>query len=619
MQPRESGLDPQNAPRVSGHQKYAVVVVDWLRDLGYTHCFFVAGGNIMHLLDAVRSRMTCVPFVHEVGAGVAAEFFNEIRGAGGERAFALVTAGPGLTNIVTALAGAYLESRELLVLGGQVKSTDLAGPELRQRGIQEIDGISIARPICVAAERLERPVDRANFARWVERGRTGRKGPVFLEFCLDVQAAPVDAAALDTPAPAAPRVSAEVVAQARAAAAGVAESIRSAQRPVLLLGGGVSRETARSVRPRLSAASVGVMTTWNGLDRVDARDRNYFGRPNTWGQRAANVLIQQADLIVAIGTRLGLQQTGFNHAAFAPLARVVQVEIDPAELAKGHPKVDVPVLGDADAFLESLLAHDLGGHEEWLAFGRHVRERLPSADPENRHASGFLDPYEVMLSLSGLCTAEDLIVPCSSGGAYTAAMQAFEQRFGQFVVSDKGLASMGYGLSGAIGAALARPGRRTILCEGDGGFAQNLQELGTVAVNRLPLKMFLVCNEGYASIRMTQRNYFGGQYVGCDVRTGLGFPDWEKLFAAYGISALVLGEGWDADAAFLEQFGDAEPRAFVVPVDPEQTYFPKITSRLTSSGSMESSPLHLMSPDLPADISADVLRYLNLREPAARG
>jgi acetolactate synthase-1/2/3 large subunit len=169
---------------------------------------------------------------------------------------------------------------------------------------------------------------------------------------------------------------------------------------------------------------------------------------------------------------------------------------------------------------------------------------------------------------------------------------------------------MGYGLSGAIGAAFAHPGRRVVHVEGDGGFAQNLQELATVAVNGLPLKMFVMANEGYASIRMTQKNYFGGEYLGCDTSTGLGFPDWPALARAFGIEAQVLAPGFRDDPAFQAGMASPLPHFFVVPVDPEQTYFPKISSRVAADGGMESNPLHLLSPDLPQDVADDVLRHL---------
>jgi acetolactate synthase-1/2/3 large subunit len=591
--------------------KYADRLVEWLVELGYTDCFFVAGGNIMHLLDACRLRMRCTAYIHEVAAALAAESFNELRSTGQGRAFVLVTAGPGLTNAVTAIAQSWLESRELLVIGGQVKSSDLATDGLRQRGIQEIDGVSIAKPCCVVAERIVAPTNRATIATWVERGRGGRKGPVFLEICLDAQGAPVEAdfgEGVSTPDESPQGHPSPVTA---AAAATAATWSRDARRPVLLLGGGVSRGAALRLRERLVSASIAVMTTWNAMDRMDSADPNYFGRPNTWGQRSSNVLIQQADLVIAVGTRLGLQQTGFNWQGFAPLARIVHVDIDPAELAKGHPRTDLPVAGDADQFLSDLFMHDLGDHDDWIRFGREVRALLPLAEPANTHAAGFVDPYVFTMQLGELATSRDILIPCSSGASFTVPMQCFPQKSGQLISTAKGLASMGVGLSSAIGAAFAGEGRRTILFEGDGGFSQNLQELATVRVNDLPLKIFLMSNEGYASIRMTQRNYFGGAYLGCDVQTGLGFPHWERLFEAYGIPCLTLDASGVGTARFTDLFDAAGPAAFVVPIDPEQSYFPKISSRVTQSGGMESNPLHLMTPELPAELALRVMPHFH--------
>jgi acetolactate synthase-1/2/3 large subunit len=189
-------------------------------------------------------------------------------------------------------------------------------------------------------------------------------------------------------------------------------------------------------------------------------------------------------------------------------------------------------------------------------------------------------------------------------------MQVIRQKQGQVIITDKGLASMGYGLAGAIGAAMAHPGRRTFLVEGDGGFAQNLQELATVAVNNLPIKTFIFANNGYGSIRMTQKNYFGGAYLGCDTETGLGFPDWMQLFESFGISCMNVGQDWASDHRVLKALDSPDPWGFIVPIDPLQTYWPKITSRVTESGSMESNPLHMMSPDLSPELFARVTRFL---------
>ena len=352
------------------------------------------------------------------------------------------------------------------------------------------------------------------------------------------------------------------------------------------------------------------MTTWNGADRIDSANRYYLGRPNTWGQRGPNLLMAQADLIIAVGTRLGMQQTGFNWQNFGKNALVIHVDIDRSELEKGHPRTDVKIEADADDFLARLLDAQYEPWTEWVEYGREVLDLLPLNDPANETSSGFVSPYRFYAELSDLATSDDLIIPCSSGGANSVSMQVLEQKDGQVIITDKGLASMGYGLAGAIGASMAHPGRRTFLIEGDGGFAQNLQELATVAVNRLPIKTFIFANNGYGSIRMTQKNYFGGAYLGCDTETGLGFPDWHKLFESFGIKSMDITDDWTADAATLDALSSDDPWGFIVPIDPLQTYWPKITSRITADGSMESNPLYMMSPDLSPELFNQVTRFL---------
>lgn len=593
--------------------KYSVAVMKWLLELGYRHCYFVAGGNIMHLLNAARTTMICKPFVHEVAAGIAAEYHNEtLQDPAYGKAFVLVTAGPGLTNTLTAIAGAYLESHELLVLGGQAKTADLATNGLRQRGIQEVNGVAMAAPVAVLSEILHEPWDKQRFVNAVQKGCSDRHGPVFLEFPLDVQAVSVNDpdTSEDDHVIYPPTINPIFVETAKQATEQVSDMLRLANRPVLLIGGGVTRATARAVMPQLRSHKIPVMTTWNGSDRISANEEFYCGRPNTWGQRSANIILQQADLIVALGTRLGLQQTGFNWQEFAPLAEIVQVEIDETELQKGHPKVDLVIQGDANTLLLSLVNQDLGNHQQWLGFSQQVRQSIPVSEAINATQAGYFNPYEFILWLSKQCASNDVIIPCSSGGAFTVMMQAFMQQEGQVIATNKGLASMGYGLSGAIGACFANPDRRVILVEGDGGFCQNSQELATVSSNNLRLKIFIFSNEGYASIRMTQRNYFDGAYLGCDTHTGLGFPDWHKLAEAYGISFVDLRPQSLDVQVFQEAWNSEQPTFFVVNLDPEQTYFPKISSYITPEGSMRSNPLHKMTPDLDDVLQQTVMPYL---------
>jgi acetolactate synthase-1/2/3 large subunit len=586
-------------------RKYSDVLASWLAGLGYSHCFFVAGGNIMHLLESCSHTMTCVPVVHEVAAGIAAEYFNQVHSHA--KAFAMVTAGPGMTNIVTALAGAYLESRELLVIGGQVKCSDLARGAVRQRGIQELDGVAIAAPITEKSILMDEVTDHATFAEMVRCGVRGRKGPIFLELPLDVQGKHVNEEKLST---------AIVVDEPRFEPichdmiASIVEKLRNAAHPIILLGAGIDRATTRNLADSFESLGIPLMLTWNAADRIAADHPLYFGRPNTWGMRYSNILLQQADVLLALGTRLGLQQTGFAWQKFIPYGEVIQVDCDPGELVKGHPHVATSICGDANSVLRAIVTSDAGNHNNWVAFCWEVRNSLPLVEAANRTGEGFLSPYVFVEKLSALTSANDVVIPCSSGSAFTVMMQTFAQKLGQRIVTNKGLAAMGYGLSGAIGAALAAPDRRTILVEGDGGFLQNIQELGTVKANRLNLKIFLFDDNGYASIRMTQRNYFNGRYLGSDPQTGLGIPNWQRLFAAYEIPSMQLGPGYETDPEFVTAFHAPGPAAFLVHIDPQQTYYPKIASRMTSSGSMESDPLHRMTPELDEAIEARVLRYL---------
>ena len=585
--------------------KYSDQIIDWLREDGYTHCFFLAGGNIMHLLQSASLKMECVPFVHEVSAGIAAEYFNEIEGSSGKKAFVLVTAGPGLTNLVTSISGAFLESRELLVIGGQVKTFDLNTGELRQRGIQEIDGPGIVEKITKHASRIDKPISKSEFLKITRVSNTPRKGPVFLEIPLDVQAAKF----IDSRESLPPTAETLEV----GFSPDVFEHLMNSTRPIILLGGGLSREFCSEVYSRLQSLDIPIMTTWNGADRYGANERNYWGRPNTWGQRYSNILLQQSDLLIAIGTRLGIQQTGFNWQEFAPMAKVIQVDLDENELHKGHPKIDVPICTDADGFLQGLIEfverNELD-YSNWLEFGADVKELLPLSEDSNNSFLNSVNPYDFYVNLSKQIKSGDVVIPASSGSSMTVCMQSLSQPRGSSVLTNKSLASMGYGLAGAIGAALATE-KRVILVEGDGGFAQNLQELGTVSLHRLSIKIFILANEGYASIRMTQQSYFGGNYVGCDSKTGLGLPDWEGLATAFGIRSLTLDSNKMFDDEYLlERLSEDGPDIFIVPVHPEQTYFPKITSKVLPDGTMVSNPIHLMTPQLSDSLSSKVLRYL---------
>ncbi|MEN9632297.1 MAG: hypothetical protein RL077_701 [Verrucomicrobiota bacterium] len=586
---------------------------DWLVGLGYTHCFMVAGGGSMHLIDGFRTRFTCIPVVHEVSAGIAVEHFNECSSAG--KAFALVTTGPGLTNIVTAIAGCYVERRELLVIAGQVKTTDLLVAPLRQRGIQEVDGTALTKSITVRNALLSEPIGRSEFFALVEAGRRPHPGPVVIEVCLDVQGARVDRLALEASAGMSGGLTVPDTAEPpriEEHARLLAEELSRAQRPLILLGGLVSRSLAWESLPEFERHGIPVMTTIAAIDRVPSNSPVCAGRPGTWGgQRSANLLVAQADVIVAIGTQLDLQHTGFNWQKFAPAARVFQVFPCPHELGKGHPALAGAVNAAPDAVLQTMLPKlAWQDQENWGAYVQTARDLVPVLEPANTARAGYVLSFEFLRNLSLASHPDDILAICSSGGSFTGALQVFDVAPRQYATTSPAFASMGYGLATAIGAALARPGKRVILVEGDGGFAQNLQELATARRQNLPLKIFILDNHGYGSIRSTQRKFFDGAYVGCDAETGLGFPNWPALFSAFGIPARCLLPEEITRASLAKLLDGPEPAAWIVPIDPEQSNWPGVSTRILPDGRMESNPLYQLLPPLMPVVHEVVSRYL---------
>ena len=595
--------------------KFADYFIDELVKQGFTHCFYLSGGNAMHLLEAARTRMECVAVTHEVSAAIAAEYFNVANRENNRRAFAMVTAGPGLTNLVTGIAGAWLESRELLIVGGQARSNFLSRGTVRQIGHQEIDGVSIVRPITKTAVRIEKPILGEEISRIVDVSRTGRKGPVFIEVCLDASLIEIgtsiesrnESFQLPSADEGAPNPSADQIKE-------ISQLIKESSRPLLLVGGGLSFKEFSSKYSELEKLGIPVATSWNAADYLDFDSKLYAGRPNTYGMRWANAIVQQCDLLIAVGARLGLQQTGFNWQKFAPLAKIVQIDIDRNELEKGHPSIDYKIHSDADLFFNLLIStidrESTPDWASWLDFTSELKSRLPISEDGNRLFPGYVNPFDFLIEISQLISSEDYVIPCSSGGAYTSVMQAFQQKRGNLMTNNKGLASMGYGLAGAIGSAVAAPKKRVLLFEGDGGFAQNLQEIGTVANRNLNLKMFIFDNSGYASIRISQKAYFQGNYLGCDNETGIGLPNWIDLFGSWGVPCFEIYGSFAENEGALDCFNQPGPVAYILKIHQEQPFLPKITSSVRENGSIESNPIHLMNPPLSESLSDWVFKYL---------
>lgn len=595
-------------------RKYACLVADWLKDLGYTHCFFLPGGGCMHLLDCFRTAFECIPVVHEVSAGIAAEHFNE--GSTGKKAFALVTTGPGLTNIVTAAAACFTEHRELLIIAGQVKSTDLAPRGVRQLGVQEINGKELFRAITISSHCLDKCVGESRFKEIVRSAELPHPGPVLIEVCLDIQGALVDpkeiesASTDDSINTLNVKPNEGIQSQQLDRAIGM---LRSSSRPVLMLGGLVKRDTAWQMLDRLDELGIPVVTTTSAIDRVPSDLNVYAGRPSTWGgQRSANLILAQSDLIFAFGAQFDLQQTGFNVNKYAPNAQIIQLFPSEAELSKPGPPNRTGINIDVnEAFVAVLSRIDLPKPNEWLEYVQSIRKQYPTLEPENKTTSNGMTPFEFLRTLSLATNSNDILSLSSSGIAYTAALQMYELKRRQIASVSCAFASMGYGLATSIGLAFANRDKRVLLVEGDGSFSQNLQELAIVSRNKLNIRIFIFDNGGYASIRATQKKFFNGEYVGCDESTGLGFPNWKILFKAYGIPCETIARD-DLDKDDIGQLLDRPdgPHGFIVKIDPDGRSWPLVRTVLSSDGKLSSAPLFDMAPRIPEDERRIFGRYL---------
>jgi acetolactate synthase-1/2/3 large subunit len=382
---------------------------------------------------------------------------------------------------------------------------------------------------------------------------------------------------------------------------------------LILLGNSISKESANRIRVIAEKYKIPIACTWTGADKCGFDYKYFAGRPNTYGMRWANIFQQQSDLLIAIGTNLGFQQTGFNTDDYVTGGSIFQILSEKKELRKSNPRKRHTINLDPNNFselLRKLIIKNGFIFEEWSDFLKAVRELVPTLETCQKSSNGFSSPHEIINAISKIANKNDQIVACSSGGTMTATMQCFENHSNQLLLTNEGLASMGYGLAGAIGVAVLNKNCRTILFEGDGGFLQNAQEISTAKSNCLNLKIFLTCNDGYASIRTSQKNYFNEHYIGCDGETGLRMPNWELFFKAFEIEVFWVSQRNLNSPEFQEKWNSNETTVFLINSDPDQMYLPKIFSAIDSCGQMKSTPLHLMSPELDAAIQSKVFRYI---------
>ncbi len=555
----------------------------------------------MHLNDSLgrHSGLRFICNLHEQGCAVAAEAYGQCAGLG----VAMVTTGPGGTNAITGVAGAWLESTPMLVISGQVKRADLVGGRgVRQIGFQEIDIVSVVKPITKFAATVTDPnAIRAILEQAVWTATHGRKGPVWVDIPLDVQGAEINAAQLSGFA--APVADAGEAGRVSAAVARTMELLAQAKRPVVLVGNGVRHAGAVDVFLKWAeAAGIPVLTTWKALDFLPDAHPLYVGRPGAVGHRAANFAQQKSDVFISIGARLDFGQTAYNHANFAPRAQRVIVDIDPAEIAKMQTGFAVALAADAGAFLRELAAERtvvLPDWSEWRMKCAAWKARFPVVLPVYREIPvKGVNNYALVETMGNLLRPGDVLAPGSSGACSEVTAQAVPVVKGMRFINTHGLGAMGFGVPAALGACLASDGRRTVCLDGDGGFVMNAQELAVIGRLNLPVKIFVLNNAGYGSIRATQINYFERRFVACDEASGLWLPDVQKTAEACGVAfrRITSQENLrEQVAAILETDG---PVVCDVLMAPDQFTQPKVSSKQQPDGRMVTMPMEDLWPFL---------------------
>lgn len=581
--------------------KVSDYIANFMVERGVKHAFTVTGGGAMHLNDSFghKEGLTCIYNHHEQACSIAAEGYARLTG---NVALVCVTTGPGGTNAITGVVGGWQDSIPMFVVSGQVKretttwSTDVP---LRQLGDQEFQIIDSVKNMTKYAVMVTKPEE---IAYHLEKAwflcNDGRKGPVWIDVPIDVQAAKIDTDNLSHF-----EGSSEVPKYEESITDNIIAKIRNAKRPVVLAGTGV--RLAGAEKELLQAAEIlkiPVVTAWNAHDLMDDNNPFYCGRPGSVGTRGGNFVVQNSDLLLVLGCRMNIRIISYNYKMFAKNAEKIVVDIDANELKKPTVKVDMPVHADLKDVLESVIAKnsvntlDVGEHMEWLKWCKDINAKYPTALP-SYYGTEKLNPYVFVDEFSKLLDEDDVMV-CGNGGACVIGFQAFHVKQGQRLFTNSGCAAMGYGFPAAIGACVAREGKRTVCFDGDGSFMMNMQELQTVRYNNMNLKIILLNNNGYHSIRQTQTNLFNPPLVGVCDGNGLSFPEFEKVAYAFDIPYVKIDNEKDISRIKEEVLEKEGPVFCEVVVDEKQNFEPKLSSKVLPDGTIVSPEIDDMFPFL---------------------
>lgn len=559
----------------------------------------VTGGGAMFLNDAVRNenRLTPIFNQHEQACAIAAEGYVR---AGNGMGVVSVTTGPGGTNTLTGVIGQWLDSIPVIYISGQVKysTTILSCPDLglRQLGDQEINIIDIVRPVTKYAATVIEPRDiRRELENALQIAFSGRQGPVWLDIPINVQNSLVDEGDMLPCEPADESVPCPSQSDIKT----VLALLRTAKRPAIIAGHGIRLAGAQhaflDLAEKLGAP---VLTTFNGFDLIPSEHPLFAGRIGTLGNRCGNFVLQSADLLLSIGSRNNVRQVSYNWENFGKQAKKIIVDIDAGELRKPTLTPDLAIHSDAASFIAALCgawaASPCRVDAEWLAWCQERRRLFPLLPQPQKEPVGAVDAYRFMDALTDL-TPADVVTVAGNGTACVALFQSGRIKPGQRLFWNSGCASMGYDLPAALGAAAS--GRKTVCIAGDGSIQMNLAELQTVLNHRLPVKLFMLENNGYASIRQTQNAFFKGARIGCDTGSGLLLPDMLKIAQAYGYRTAEIAGHADMRKTIEAVLSGDDPAFCVVRLG-ENEFAPKLSSRVRADGSIASSSLEDMAPFL---------------------
>lgn len=575
-----------------------------LVEFGVRHVFMVTGGGSMFLNYSLGKHPQITPIFnhHEQACAMAAEGYARITN---RPSVINVTTGPGGINALNGVYGAYTDSIPMLILSGQVKRETYIRsyhlPNLRQLGDQEVDIISMVQGITKYAVTVTDPATiRYHIEKAWHLAQSGRPGPCWLDIPIDVQSSQIEISQLE--AFALESQSAMDTAQLQESVTNVLEKLRTARRPVILAGTGIRLAGAVDVFNRVvHKLGIPVTTGWTH-DIIDSSDPVFVGRPGTIGTRPGNFAVQNSDVLLVLGNRLNIRQTGYAFKSFARAAYKIWVDVDEAELQRPTLQADVPIVSDARNFLEEM-EKQLGNwnsswFRDWLAWCKERQNRYPAVLPKHREFKGKINPYHFMEVLFNKLGPEDAVVT-GNATACIVSFQVGKIKMGQRLFSNSGSASMGYDLPAAIGAAAAREGQRVICLAGDGSLQMNLQELQTVVQYRFPVKLLVLNNNGYLSIRTSQKGFFG-DVVGESPESNVSFPNLEKIAAAFGMPYLCLQEQ-HFERELSEALNIDGPVLCEVVLDPEQGFEPRQSSRQLPDGRIVSAPLEDMFPFLERD------------------